>query len=667
MAQEKNYDVVIVGSGIAGAIIAYNLGKQGKKVLILEAGPKVPADRSDYMKTFFKANAKTPESPYPPTTQDPNASTANNPLGLPDPAKENTPRYTVLQIDAWRKPKQCYFDYEDQPGVLAPDSSDANFAFASSYERIGGGTTWHWLGTSLRFIPNDFVLKSKYGVGVDWPGGKAFYDKLVPYYEKATDEIGVAGSKEQLDKLYSGFDGQQTFGANYDYPMPAIEESLVDNDFATHVKDMTINGTEIYTTPTPQGRNSRPGERRQCAGNTNCIPICPIQAKYDATVTLARALQTGNVDVLYQHVASNIQVDPDTDEISGIDYITYDTQTGVSTGNGTITATKYVIAAHAIETPKLLLMSKNNVNFPNGVANSSDQVGRNLMDHIMYLSWALAKNPVFPFRGPLSTSGIETLRDGAFRSDRSAYRIEIGNEGWQWAANDPFTTLADFVFGQNNSQTNAAGTGPQGKRLKFNPDLPDHAQLFGDALTHNLNGIFTRQIRLGYLIEQLPNPKNRVELSDTLTDNLGLPRPKVTYKIEEDYVRNAFTSAKEVSTQIYDALGATEYTKPAAKPVFNVTETDKELTSTNFQYKGENYKFYGAGHIVGTYRMGTTKENSVVNDRQQTWDHSNLYLVGSGVFPTITTANPTLTIAALAINAADNILEDLNTTDSAIT
>lgn len=667
MAQETTYDVVIVGSGIAGAIIAFNLGKQGKKVLILEAGPKVPTDRSEYMKTFFKANAKTPESPYPPATQNPDASTSDNPLGLPDPGKENTPRYTVLQIGAWRKPKQCYFDYEDQPGVLAPDSPDANFAFASSYERIGGGTTWHWLGTSLRFVPNDFVMKSKYGVGVDWPGGKAFYDKLVPYYEKATDEIGVAGSKVQMDKLYQQLDGQQDFGSQYDYPMPVIDESLVDNDFAKHVTNMNIDNTPLYVTPTPQGRNSRPGERRQCAGNTNCIPICPIQAKYDATVTLARALQTGNVDVKYQHVASNIQVDPDTDQISGIDYITYDTHNGAKTREGTFTATKYVIAAHAIETPKLLLLSNKNPKFSNGVANSSDQVGRNLMDHIMYLSWALAKNPVFPFRGPLSTSGIETLRDGAFRKDRSAYRIEIGNEGWQWAANDPFTTLADFVFGQNNAQTNATGTGPQGKELKFNPALPDHAQLFGDDLTQNLNGVFTRQIRLGYLIEQLPNPENRVQISDSLTDNLGLPRPKVTYKIEEDYVRNAFVSAKEVSTQIYDALGAIEYTKPAAEPVFNVTDSQKELTATNFQYQGTNFQFYGAGHIVGTYRMGTTKENSVVNERQQSWDHSNLYLVGSGVFPTITTANPTLTIAALSINAADNILADLDQTDNSVT
>lgn len=658
MTTTNKYDVIIVGSGIAGAIIAYQLGKAGKKVLILEAGPKVPVDRSKYMETFFKANAKTPESPYPPSTQAAVPSTEDNPLGLPNPGDENTPRYTVLQIDSWRKPKQSYFDFKQQQENLKEDSPEANFAFGSSYERIGGGTTWHWLGTSLRFLPNDFILKSKYGYGVDWPGGLDFYKKLVPYYEQATNEINVAGSKEAMDKLYNQFDSQHVFGPNYNYPMPGIVESLVDTSFADKVGSLTIDNEPVYVSPTPQGRNSLPGERRQCAGNTNCIPICPIQAKYDATVTLARALQTGNVDVLYQHVVSKVLLDPDTDEVSGVEYITYAEQNGPATGTGILTAEKYVMAAHAIETPKLMLMSKTD-KFPKGVANSSGQMGRNLMDHIMYLAWGLSKDPVYPYRGPLSTSGIESVRDGEFRKDRAAYRIEIGNDGWSWAAGDPFNTLADYVFGQNTTQTNASKTNNQNKNLKFNPELPDNSKLFGKQLVNTLNSIYTRQVRLGYLIEQLPYEGNSVELSDTLTDNLGLPRPKVNYQIPEDYVRNAFVSAKKVSTEIFDSIDATEYTKDPGAPVF-YPEKGKDITSTSFKYEKQNFKFYGAGHIVGTYRMGTKKENSVLNDRQQTWDHSNLYMVGSGVFPTLTTANPTLTLAALAFSAADNILEDLN-------
>ncbi|ACE84185.1 GMC family oxidoreductase [Cellvibrio japonicus] len=656
----QEYDLVIVGSGIAGSIVAYQLGLQGKKVLILEAGQEVPVDRSGYMETFFKANAKTPESPYPPTTQNPSASTPDNPLGLPDPALENVPRYTVLQIGAWRNAKQCYFDYTAQDPGLNGSSPDAKFAFGSSYERIGGGTTWHWLGTSLRLFPSDFELKTRYGQGVDWPDGAAYYDALVPYYEQATNHIGVAGDKEAMDQIYSLFKVSPTgtYGQNYDYPMPGIVESLVDNAFnSPTVTALTVDGNPVDITPTPQGRNSLPGERRQCAGNTNCIPICPIQAKYDATVTLALAQQTGNVEVRYRSVASNIRVDDNSAEVTGIDFITYDTHSGIQTGSGTAVGKKYLLAAHAIETPKLLLMSNKNTHFPHGVANSSDQVGRNLMDHIMYLAWGLAKDPVYAYRGPLSTSGVESLRDGAFRSQRSAYRIEIGNEGWQWAANDPFTTLADFVFGQDNSQTNGNAVNAQGQALKFDPGLPDNAMLFGEQLVNTLNGIYTRQIRLGYLIEQLPDPGNRVELSDSLTDHLGLPRPKVTYRVRQDYERNAFVSAKQVSTEIFNAMGAREYTKAPPAPVFY--GNPGEVTATNFQYQGNNFTFYGAGHIVGTYRMGNDKSSSVLNPRMQSWDHSNLYMAGSGVFPTVATGNPTLTIAALAFKVADHILEDL--------
>ena len=108
--------------------------------------------------------------------------------------------------------------------------------------------------------------------------------------------------------------------------------------------------------------------------------------------------------------------------------------------------TLVVMAAHAIETPRILLSSATSA-LPNGVANRSRLVGCNLMDHPVQLSWALMKDPVYPFRGPLSTSGIESLRDGAFRTQRAPFRMEMGNEGWNWPNNDPYTTVNDAVTG----------------------------------------------------------------------------------------------------------------------------------------------------------------------------------------------------------------------------
>jgi choline dehydrogenase-like flavoprotein len=81
---------------------------------------------------------------------------------------------------------------------------------------------------------------------------------------------------------------------------------------------------------------------------------------------------------------------------------------------------------------------------------------------------------------------------------------------------------------------------------------------------------------------------------------------------------------------------------------------------TTFDYDGQSFIYYGAGHVVGTCRMGDDPKTSVVNADLQSWDHPNLYILGSSVFPTIATANPTLTIAALTLRTADKIIARLN-------
>ena len=75
-------------------------------------------------------------------------------------------------------------------------------------------------------------------------------------------------------------------------------------------------------------------------------------------------------------------------------------------------------------------------------------VGRNLMDHPIQLSWALSGEPVFPQRGPLSTAGIETTRQAATRNRLSAFRVEVGNDGWRFPIGDP-----TFEFGHEANGT----------------------------------------------------------------------------------------------------------------------------------------------------------------------------------------------------------------------
>lgn len=630
MAADAHYDVVIVGAGISGALIAKRLGAAGKKVLILEAGLDGQGSYADFLERFYMAQAKVPESPYAPPIALPDDGSGVQAPSDPSTMAVGRPTTLTLGETNWQNPSQAYLD---QQGPLA---------FASTYERGGGGTMRHWLGTSLRFVPNDFRVKTVYGVEEDWPIG---YDDLEPWYCEAEAEIGIAA--DVADQQYLGI----TFSPGYAYPMPPIPSSLVDQAVTAGIAGMPpVEDIQLTVSNTPAGRNSIPyQDRRVCAGNTNCIPICPIQAKYDPTVTLYEALQYPTVSIQYQSVAKQVAIGSDG-LVSGIEYLTYDDPNGGETGGGTVTATRYVIACHAIETPRLLLMSTNGGATPNGVANSSGHVGQHLMDHPIYLSWAQTAQPVYGYRGPLSTAGIESMRDGAFRSKHAPFRIEIGNEGWNFPIGDPYTTTLDCVLGTNVSGLN-----------------PGEQAMWGSALVGALNDGLTRQFRLGFLMEQTPDDSCDVTLSPTFLDRLGLQRPRITYNFS-DYTKMGFVVAKRTATQIYGAMGAKEFTK-APDP----SQLGKDPTVFSVSYDAndvlvpdgtpgattEYFRYFGAGHVVGTYRMGADRKDSVVDAEQRSWDHANLFLVGSGVFPTVATGNPTLTIAALALWAARTIEADL--------
>jgi choline dehydrogenase-like flavoprotein len=161
-------DVIIVGSGIAGALLAARLSNAGIKVALLEAGATV--DRVEATQRFWDAVIRVPECPYPPSPQ------ADHPIS-------NDPDYWYRQI--------------------GPDK------FKSTYLKVVGGTTWHWLGTCLRLVPSDFRLRTAYGCGVDWP---VTYEELEPFYGQAENEIGVAG------------DSSETLGSprSSAYPMPVL-------------------------------------------------------------------------------------------------------------------------------------------------------------------------------------------------------------------------------------------------------------------------------------------------------------------------------------------------------------------------------------------------------------------------------------------------------------
>lgn len=525
---EITTDLLIVGCGIAGGLIAEKLAGE-MDVLMIDAGPEI--NRA----SMVDAYQSTGTDPYP--------------------RSDMYPR-PVMGGDS---------DYFVQAG---PD------LFKANYLKAVGGTTWMWLGTSLRFVPDDFRMKTRFGLAVDWPYS---YEDLEPHYLAAEHAMAVAGnSEEDLGSPRSG-----------PFPMPEIPQTYLDR-----VLTEALAGTKYLVQSTPQARNSQFLDNRPaCCGSTSCVPICPTAAKYDATIPVYSA-QTKGAGLMASTVAVRL-IEDAQGRISGVDFKRGDGSSGV------ISAKVVVLAANAMEIPRLLLNSATEGR-PNGFANSSDMVGRNLMDHPSKLSYALSREPLYPFRGPISTSGIETFRAATDRDRSPCFRIEISNEGWNRAG------LTPMVMARKLAEEGIRGT----------------------ELHAELNSRISRQITLVSVLDQLPDPENRIVLDPERKDAYGVPLPRISYRID-DYVNRGLDRAEDIHSEIFQKLDVTE--------IHHVQE------------------FASACHIMGTARMGDDPDTSVVTPDLLSHDHDNLFIVGSAPFPTGSASNPSLTIGALSLKAVDPI------------
>ncbi|MEM7223824.1 MAG: GMC family oxidoreductase [Pseudomonadota bacterium] len=538
MSADLTADVAIVGAGVAGALTAAKLAEQGVDTLVVDAGPRITRE------TALETYRASPERLLPGATY-PNARHAPHPL-------LREPDFYLVQE--------------------GPDP------FAVSYQRIVGGTTWHWEATCLRMTPSDLRLKSETGLGADWP---LSYQELAPWYDEAERELGVAG------------DGKADLGAPRTgaYPMPGMALSYMDQQFAK-----ALAGSSYRLVTTPAARNSVAyGGRVSCCGANSCVPICPSGAKYDAMIHVEAAERAG-ARVFADRVVHRVELDPER-RVAGLAFKRPDGS------EGAIAAKLYVLAAHAIETPKILLMSRGE-RAPKGVANGSGLVGRNLMDHPYKMSWALAEQPQWPYRGPMTLSSIENTRWGDWRSERPGYRIAIYNNGWAIPTGAPIATVEALI--------------DQG--------------LEGEALARAIGDQLSRQVMIGAMTEQLPDPENRIEADFERPDALGIPRPKITFRFD-DYTHRGMAAAERAHEEILGRLG-TDQPRHTPEPA-------------------------AGNHIMGTTRMGDDPKTSVVDRSLRAHEHPNLFLLGSGAFPTGGTANPTLTIAALSLRAVAPILAQL--------
>jgi fructose 5-dehydrogenase large subunit len=539
MASETSADVVIVGTGVVGCLVAEKALDAGLSVLMLEAGPRVDRWRivENYRNLPPSLRLFHWDAPYPPKPWAPHLETR----------REKEPEQ-YLQLEG-------------------PNAR----AYLQGYVRYAGGATWHWAGLSWRISPEDMRLKSLYGVGRDWPFG---HDVLEPFYTEAEYAIGVCGPSDPTL--------QWPPNAKRSKPYP-----MGPTPFGPGEQRLTEVAAKIglINLPAPQARNSGVSYH----GNNNCFPVCPIAAKYDAATALPKIEAKGG-KILTNAVVYRIE----TAEKNAIEAVHYFDQ---EKGTHRVTGKIFVIACNGIETPKLLLLTKDGRN-PNGIANSSDQVGRNMMDQPKLAAELELSEPLWTGVGPVQSSSILNTSQGEFRSRYAGAMFRMEN-----FARSPLGAAAALKKG-----------------------------LVGKALDAEIRRLSACTARLSVEHEPLPLPQNRLTLSDK-KDWLGINKPNIYYDVGE-YVRQS----------------AKEYTVPLLKKLAD------GLGATRFQLSPE---FLNSDHIMGGCIMGSDPATAVVDADCRAHDHPNLFLPGGGAMPSGTASNSTLTMAALALKAAGAITDQL--------
>ena len=428
-----------------------------------------------------------------------------------------------------------------------------------------GGSTVHWAGASLRFQEHEFQVKTHYGDIdganlLDWP---IDLQEMAPWYDLAEDRMGVTRTNG-----IPGLPGNNNF------------------------KIMKKGADKLGYTQCHTGRmaiNSQPRDGRgACQQLGFCFQGCKTGAKWSTLyVDIPKGEKTGNLEVRSNAQVLNIAHNSDG-QVSGVVYADAD-------GNMHNQLARVVcVAGNSIESPRLLLNSHSSM-FPDGLANSSGQVGQNYMRHMTGSVYAIFDKPVHMYRGTTMAGIIqdESVHDPS-RGFVGGYEMETLSLGI------PF--MAAFL-----------DPGAWGR--EFASAMDGYENMAGMWLVG----------------EDMPQESNAITLHPTEKDSYGLPVPNVHFDDHPNDIamRN---HAYQQGAAVYDAVGATR-TLPTPP--------------------------YPSTHNLGTNRMSEKPSDGVVNQWGQTHDISNLFVSDGSVFTTGAAENPTLTIVALALRQADHIASEM--------
>ncbi len=441
-----------------------------------------------------------------------------------------------------------------------------------------GGSTILWAAHFPRLTPGDFRTKSEDGVGEDWPIG---YETLEPYFALNDRMMGVSGMAGDPAYPY------------HEPPLPPLPLGKIGNTLARGFEKLGWHWWPSDSAILSQEYEGRAG----CINLGPCLTGCAQGAKASTDITYWPAAQRKGVQLRTGCRVREITVRADG-MADGVLY--YDAEGVLQEQKGEIV----VLACNGIGTPRLLLNSKS-ARHPDGLANSSGLVGKNLMFHPYTAVTGIFEEPLDGRRGPV---GCTLWSHEFYRTDRSRGFVR----GYSFEAIRGFGPAQTALWGM------VQGLVPWGEA---------HHEAFGRIYDHTATVVG--------IIEDLAEETNSVTLDPELVDDHGIPAPRITYRLS-DNSRKMLSHAVERASEVLTAAGAV---KTVAMPL--VREA--------------------GWHLMGTARMGRDPKASVVNEWGQAHDVKNLFIVDGSIFVTAGGVNPTSTIQALALYVADSIKRNVGT------
>jgi choline dehydrogenase-like flavoprotein len=552
-----NYDAIIVGSGITGGWAAKELTEKGLNTLVLEAGRSIVPER-DYVE-------------HVPVWELKHRGWDNR-----------TERETIQPIQ-----RECYYacdEFSHQFFVNDkenPYSTDPGKHFSWIRGRQVGGKSIMWGRQSYRWSDLDFEANLKEGIAVDWP---IRYANIAPWYDYVEEFAGISGQTEGLPQLPDG-----KF-------LPPMELTCVEIDLkdalAKYFDDRMLTiGRAAVLTRVHKGR-------APCHYCGYCHRGC-ITSSYFSSLssTLPAAQKTGRLTMRPYSVVHSLVFDSKTRRVSGVRVIDAQSKSALE-----FKARVFFICGSTLESTRILLNSATS-EFPNGLANSSGELGHNLMDHHMGSS-ASGEMPGHEDKMPFGNrpNGFYIPR---FRNVKTKHRDFLRGYGYQ---------------GGGSREGWSRGI----TKIGIGADFKNSLKMPGPW-----------RIGMGGFGECLPNHNNYVEVDKEKLDAWGIP----TLKIHCDWSENERAMSKDIAMQAAEMLAAA-----GAKNI----SVGQAITPPGL-----------AIHEMGTARMGRDPKTSVLNEHNQAYDARNLFLTDGACMVSSSCVNPSLTYMALTARACDFAVSEM--------